>query len=468
MRKPRILLVDDERVVIEVLTSLLDDPDREIVSADSAATALDHARSGEIEVAVVDKNLGADSGLDLSRQLKQMQPEIEIILITGYASMESAIQAVQIGAFDYLTKPIADFAALSFKVQSAMEKSQLRRSQRALLERLMDVQVRHRRLIDAAPEAIVLYDCATGLVMEANEAAVKLYGYSPQELLQARASDLRGGAQEGKPGPVPVLQRHRRKDGSEFMADVTFTEFQQQGRTLRVQSVRDVTQREQGDARRSELDLRNRSTQRPDGAGRIAGGVAQDFGRLVAVISTHASALQSGLRAMPELRAEADAILRTTARANALTAQLELFSQQGSSTPGPGLAANGVPPEAMPGRGAGERILLVEDEESVRLMIRRMLASYGYDVFEARDAQEGLRAAESREFDLLLTDVFLPTEDGPGLAKQLVATRPALRVLYMTGAAADLSMVSLDPLIQKPFTPAALLGKVRRVLDATA
>jgi len=469
MRKPRILLVDDERVVIEVLTSLLDDPDREIVSADSATGALQHARSGEIEVAVVDKNLGADSGLDLSRQLKEMQPEIEIILITGYASMESAIQAVQIGAFDYLTKPIADFTALSFKVQSAMEKSQLRRSQRALLERLMDVQVRHRRLIDAAPEAIVLYDCGTGLVMEANEAAVKLYGYSPSELLQARASDLRGGSPEGKPGPVPVLQGHRRKDGSEFMAEVTFTEFQQQGRTLRVQSVRDVTGRErQGDSRNADVEVRNRSAQKADGAGRIAGGVAQDFGRLVAVISTHATALQNGLRGMPELRVEADAILRTTARANALTSQLELFSQQGS----PGTAVNGAvhaaAQEPMPRRGAGERILLVEDEDSVRLMIRRMLASNGYDVFEARDAEEGLRAAEGREFDLLLTDVMLPTVDGPGLARQLLATRPALRVLYITGAAPGLIMASLEPLIQKPFTPLALLGKVRRVLDAKA
>ncbi|HET9754507.1 MAG TPA: response regulator, partial [Myxococcales bacterium] len=180
MGKPRILVVDDERVVLEVLGSLLDDPDREILTADCSARAMEHARAGEISVALVDKNLGADSGLALARQLKQVQPEVEVILITGYASIESAIEAVQIGAFDYLTKPIADFSALSFKVQSAVEKSQLRRSQRALTERLMDYEVRHRRLIDAAPEAMVLYEVASGAVVEANEAAVKLYGYSPQ------------------------------------------------------------------------------------------------------------------------------------------------------------------------------------------------------------------------------------------------------------------------------------------------
>jgi len=464
VRKPRILLVDDERVVIEVLTSLLDDPDREIVSADSAARAVEHARGAEIEVALVDKNLGADSGLDLSRQLKLMQPEIEIILITGYASMESAIQAVQIGAFDYLTKPIADFAALSFKVQSAMEKSQLRRSRGALLERLMECQVRHRRLIDAAPEAIVLYDHATGLVTEANEAAVKLYGYSPQEILRASAHDLRGGSPEGAAGPVPIRQRHRRRDGSEFIAEVTFTEFQQEGRTLRVQSVRDVTQREQGDARR-ELEQWPRSSQKSDAIGRLAGSVAQDFSALLAEISSYASALRNKLQGMEGLRAEADAIVRAVARGNALTQQLGLFShrspQDGEEGPLP--APNGRIPEAAPRRGAGERILLVEDEESLREMMRRMLASHGYDVFDARDAEEGLRAVEGREIDLLLTAVPV---DGHDLAGQMTAAQPALRVLYIGEPASDRSNGTHAPVIHKPFTPLALLGEVRRILDA--
>ena len=111
MVKPRILVVDDERVVIEVLSNLLEDPDREIVTAETATAALDQARAGDIAVALVDKNLGSASGIALCRHLKQMQPELEVILITGFASIESAIEAVQIGAFDYLTKPITDFSA---------------------------------------------------------------------------------------------------------------------------------------------------------------------------------------------------------------------------------------------------------------------------------------------------------------------------------------------------------------------
>ncbi len=627
MAKPRILVVDDERVVVEVLSSLLDDPDREILTADCAARALEHARAGEIAVALVDKNLGADSGLALSRQLKQIQPELEVILITGYASIESAIEAVQIGAFDYLTKPIGDFSALSFKVQSALEKSQLRRSERALMERLMDYEVRHRRLIDAAPEAIVLYEGATGKVVEANEAAVKLYGFSPQELLHATAAELRGGAPEGVPGPVPVLQRHRRKDGTEFTAEVTFTEFQQQGRTLRVQSARDVSEREQSEAVRRELDERLRTAQKMDAIGRLAGGVAHDFSNLLAVISAHADYIGTQLGSAHPLREEIEGITRAAERGAALTGQLLLFSRRVPDEPavtdvnavvgdarrllvhaagekieveldlhpepwpsqahpdqltqvilalalnardamprggrltlrtanvsfdaparlhggelspgryvrisvedtGEGMAEDvlrrvfepfftmrsaanasglglsmvyGVATGAgggvdvssdrgagtqvsvylpaadegaqvprresavTPARGKGERILVVEDEEHLRVMVRRMLASYGYEVFDAADGEEGLRAAEGRKLDLLLTDVMLPQIDGPALAQRLVHSQPSLRVLYMSGYPAGEVAARPEPLIQKPFTPFRLLGEVRRVLDA--
>jgi two-component system cell cycle sensor histidine kinase/response regulator CckA len=339
MPKPRILVVDDERVVIEVLSSLLEDPDRELVTAETATAALQHARAGELAVALVDKNLGSDSGLALSRELKQLQPELEVILITGFASIESAIEAVQIGAFDYLTKPITDFSALSFKVQSAIEKSALRRQQRALLERLMEYEVRHRRLIDAAPEAIVLYEAETGRVVEANQAAVKLYGYPPEELLLATAADLRGGAPE-EAGPMPRRQRHRRKDGSELAVEVTFTGYQHQGRALRVQSARDVTDREAADERRRDLE------ERLHAAGKLAAAVAQDFGGLLAGISKRASALESVLTASPDAGTDVASILEAAARGLALIRELERYSA--------GIGRNGAPPELRePVRGNG-------------------------------------------------------------------------------------------------------------------
>ncbi|MFL5419587.1 MAG: response regulator, partial [Myxococcales bacterium] len=102
---PRLLIVDDEPMVLEVLRRLLVEPGRDVEVASGPEEALEIAGRLEIDVALVDKNLGDGSGLDVARALKRLKPDVEVILVTGYASLDTAIQAVQIGAYDYVTKP---------------------------------------------------------------------------------------------------------------------------------------------------------------------------------------------------------------------------------------------------------------------------------------------------------------------------------------------------------------------------
>ena len=120
-----------------------------------------------------------------------------------------------------------------------------------------------------------------------------------------------------------------------------------------------------------------------------------------------------------------------------------------------------------------ENILLVEDEESVRVFIRSVLQSYGYTVLEAAHGDEALRAAyqnEGRKIHLLLTDVMMPGMNGLELAESLVHCRPEIKVLYMSGYT-DAAIIHNDiaepgiPFLQKPFSPDALARKVREVLE---
>jgi CheY-like chemotaxis protein len=228
----RLLIVDDDPVVLDVLRQLLAQPGREIALAADAEEAIALAAKVAPDVALIDKNLPGLSGLELSRKLKQAHPEIEIIVTTGYASLETAIEAVRLGAFDYLTKPIHDYSDFSLRVQGAIDRGALRRSQRDLLERLMESEVRHRRLIEAMPDALVVHDAQTGQVQDANAAAARLYGYSPDELVRLQADAL---------GPIGAgRQLHRRKDGATFWADVSTTEYNQGSQLLRVMSVRAI------------------------------------------------------------------------------------------------------------------------------------------------------------------------------------------------------------------------------------
>jgi CheY-like chemotaxis protein len=114
----------------------------------------------------------------------------------------------------------------------------------------------------------------------------------------------------------------------------------------------------------------------------------------------------------------------------------------------------------------------VEDEEQVRSLTTTMLVRKGYHVLEAANAAEALQLASKfgEPIHLLLTDVIMPGMPGPELAREIVASRPATRVLYMSGYT-DNAIVhqcklrSNTPFLRKPFTAAMLYREVREVLD---
>jgi two-component system cell cycle sensor histidine kinase/response regulator CckA len=123
-----------------------------------------------------------------------------------------------------------------------------------------------------------------------------------------------------------------------------------------------------------------------------------------------------------------------------------------------------------PGRGS-ETVLVAEDEASIRSLAREILEEQGYVVLEAGSADEALQVAERHagRIHLLLTDVIMPGKSGVELAAALLALRPGLRVVYMSGYAdrpvrADAPGVAF---IQKPFAPALLAERVRSTLDRT-
>ncbi len=132
-----------------------------------------------------------------------------------------------------------------------------------------------------------------------------------------------------------------------------------------------------------------------------------------------------------------------------------------------------VPREEHAWRPATETVLLLEDDDLVRSAVLRILTSRGYQVLEARTPDEARFVCETHpnEIHMLLSDVVMPGTSGPDIAQQLVAIRPSLRVLFMSGFT-DHAIVCrglLDPgvhFIQKPFAPAALANKLRAILDA--
>ena len=132
--------------------------------------------------------------------------------------------------------------------------------------------------------------------------------------------------------------------------------------------------------------------------------------------------------------------------------------------------ALGATPVSVAAAGGSETILLVEDEESVRQLVRETLEARGYRVLEAGngDAAIALAASHSDTIHLVITDVVMPGLSGHELAQQLNSARPGIKVLYLSGYAQDAfpnpSAQAHKAFLQKPFTLQSLSRKVREIL----
>ena len=136
-----------------------------------------------------------------------------------------------------------------------------------------------------------------------------------------------------------------------------------------------------------------------------------------------------------------------------------------------GAAEKHPAPTPAAAAGGSETILLVEDEESVRQLVRDTLASKGYRVLEADSGEAGIAIADKHEgqIDLIITDVMMPGMSGREMVNKLNQTRPAIRILYLSGYTEDAivsegKFESGTAFLQKPFSLQSLSKKVREVL----
>ncbi len=127
----KILIVDDEAFIRENLERILAEDGYRPFSTDSGDEAIKQVAEEEVDLVLLDLNLGAKSGLDVLASLREVDPEVLVIIITGYGTVESAVEALKMGAYDYIKKPFkAD--AIRLIVRLALETQSLRREVRHL------------------------------------------------------------------------------------------------------------------------------------------------------------------------------------------------------------------------------------------------------------------------------------------------------------------------------------------------
>jgi DNA-binding NtrC family response regulator len=128
--KEKVLIVDDSQDTLEVLGRNLSDNGYRVYAARSVAEAVKMLEAEPVDLVITDLKMPKVSGLDLVRHVRENLPDTEVMMITGYATVEGAVEAVKTGAEEYLTKPFTDEELLS-AVGRSLEKLHMRRAQKS-------------------------------------------------------------------------------------------------------------------------------------------------------------------------------------------------------------------------------------------------------------------------------------------------------------------------------------------------
>lgn len=134
-----ILLIDDEPDILSTLEMTLSQEAYHVVTASGGETALELFRQQPFDLVITDMRMPGMDGVEVIRRVKALDPDVEVIILTGFATLENAIVALRnAGASDYLTKPLENIDELFMAVEKAFEKRRLTLENRILLKSLKE------------------------------------------------------------------------------------------------------------------------------------------------------------------------------------------------------------------------------------------------------------------------------------------------------------------------------------------
>ncbi len=195
--KVKVLLVDDEKQFVETLAMRMEVRDFDVATAFSGEEALAYLKDHDVDVAVLDMFMPGLSGMDALRELKKIRPHTEVILLTGHATVETAVEGMRLGAFDYLLKP-TEIDQLVDKINRA-HRRKLRRLEEEVqrktvaLERsqqeLAKSEKLYKSLVESAEDAIFNVD-SRGEIISINRYGAKILGYTKQGIVGKTISEV--------------------------------------------------------------------------------------------------------------------------------------------------------------------------------------------------------------------------------------------------------------------------------------
>ncbi|MDY7083954.1 MAG: response regulator [Actinomycetota bacterium] len=287
--------------------------------------------AGPVDVVICDYNLPTVRAEDVLTQVREHDPDLPFVLVSGQVGEEVAADLMRAGARDFVLKD--RLARLAPAVQRELGEARVRRAHRR------SEQAR-RLLAEHAPDVIFRFRLRPAPAMEYISSAVEpITGHTPEEFYADPALIFRLVEPDDRPllerswrsaSPGALTVRWRRRTGDPAWVEQRANAVTgPDGRPLAIEGIlRDITERVR-------MEEQLRQAERLDSLGRLAGGIAHDFNNILAVISGYAAMLSEELGPGHQLHADAQAIEQAAARGSGLTRQLLIFSGLEPSRPEP-------------------------------------------------------------------------------------------------------------------------------------
>ncbi len=329
-----ILIVDDDPGVCTSLRDVLELQKHEVASASSGAEALAVCESRHFDILLLDIKLPDMSGLDLIARVEEVLPEVDVLVVTGHASLDNAALAVRPSTVAYMVKPL-DLDRLLAIIDQIARRKRLETENARLQRVIQQGKTQWESTFDAISDPIAIAD-ADGLIVRVNLAFCRRFNTTFLDAVGKQDSAVIFGLDEESEEAV----------GIELLAQARFLEerddlaipgvFLLACYSVRLETgadagviyvLRDVTARKKTQEALWQREKQLFQAQKMDAVGRLAGGVAHDFNNLLTIILGNAEILYDLMPADNPLRERIAIISRVAERSSLLTRQLLAFSR---------------------------------------------------------------------------------------------------------------------------------------------
>jgi CheY-like chemotaxis protein len=324
----RILCVEDDPGLALLMQKNLQRRGYVVDTAADGREGIAAVTANRYDLLLLDYNLPLCGGIDVIRTLADRDALPPTIMVTGDGNVEVAVNALKLGAADYIVKDteMKFLELLPVVIEQVLDRQRFVREKRQMLVAMQESEERYRLLFEMNPIPMWVADRETGAFLEVNRAAVERYGYTRQEFLA-----LSRGAIEVPPLPAagapdprrPMLLRHRTKNGEVIEVETLTHQMAFAGRQADVFLNSDMTERRR-------IEEEHIRIQKLEAIGTLAGGLAHDFNNVLTAILGNISIVRMDFQSGRDIIERLDALEKASLRARDLAYQLLTFSKGGA------------------------------------------------------------------------------------------------------------------------------------------